>query len=264
MGSVNFLKKVPFFKRKCLIFKWKHQKRIDILNTNIDAQRDIEIKCNGELIPFVKKFTLLGVILDEYLTFDLHTISMCSKVNWKIGILKKSSYLFDLKFRITLFKLFIMSKYDYCSTLFFYFSDETNHDRLEKNYCKSLKSYLNIKTNGMTLEEKHVKLKSFRLMPLRLRLFQNLVFFIFSLIKTNRCNNLLEAIYSFKKDRESRSAFNETFFNTNLYKYSFLSISIKLLNSFIYKHIQSTEETFRGAFEKAIFIFYVNSSKFWT
>ena len=209
------------------------------------------------LVKILKRFKLIS-------SKDLHTISMCSKVNWKIGILKKSSYLFDLKFRITLFKLFIMSKYDYCSTLFFYFSDETNHDRLEKNYCKSLKSYLNIKTNGMTLEEKHVKLKSFRLMPLRLRLFQNLVFFIFSLIKTNRCNNLLEAIYSFKKDRESRSAFNETLFNTKLYKFSFLSISIKLFNGFIYKHIQSTEETFRGAFEKAIFIFYVNSSKFWT
>ena len=76
--------------------------------------------------------------------------------------------------------------------------------------------------------------------------------------------DLLKIFWRFLDDRESRSAFNETFFNTNLYKYSFLSISIKLLNSFIYKHIQSTEETFRGAFEKAIFIFYVNSSKFWT
>ena len=69
-----------------MIFKWKYQKQIDTMNTNIDAHYDIEIKCNDESIPFVKKFTLLGVILDEYLTFDLHTISLCSKVNWKISI----------------------------------------------------------------------------------------------------------------------------------------------------------------------------------
>jgi hypothetical protein len=107
-------------------FKWKYQRKIDLLNTNIDAIEDIIIKCENEKIPFVKKFTLLGVILDEYLTFDLHTISICSKVNWKISVLRKSSYLFDLKFRVTLFKLFIMSKYDYCSSLFIYFSDVCN------------------------------------------------------------------------------------------------------------------------------------------
>ena len=110
-------------KSNAMIFKWKYQRKIDLLNTNIDAIEDIIIKCENEKIPFVKKFTLLGVILDEYLTFDLHTISICSKVNWKISVLRKSSYLFDLKFRVTLFKLFIMSKYDYCSSLFIYFSD---------------------------------------------------------------------------------------------------------------------------------------------
>ena len=45
------------------------------------------------------------------------------KIDWKISVLKKSSYLFNLNFRITLFKLFIISKYDYCSTLFFHFND---------------------------------------------------------------------------------------------------------------------------------------------
>ena len=106
-------------KSNAMIFKWKYQKQIDVMNTNLDAQINVLIKCNNQLIPFVKKFTLLGVTLDEFLTFDVHTISLCSKVNWKISILKKSSFLFDLKFRTTLFKLFIMSKYDYCSSLFF-------------------------------------------------------------------------------------------------------------------------------------------------
>ena len=95
-------------KSSAMIFKWKYQQKFDQLNTNINAINNIEIKCDGENIPFVQKFTLLGVTLDEYLTFDLHTIALCSKVNWKISVLKKSSYLFDIKFRITLFKLFII------------------------------------------------------------------------------------------------------------------------------------------------------------
>ena len=149
-------------KSNAMIFKWKYQQQFDIMNTNLDAQNNVEIKCNNQLIPFVKKFTLLGVTLDEFLTFDVHTISLCSKVNWKISILKKSSFLFDLKFRTTLFKLFIMSKYDYCSSLFFHFGDNINQNRLEKNYCKALKSYLNINIKGMPIDEQFNKLKSFK------------------------------------------------------------------------------------------------------
>jgi hypothetical protein len=78
-------------KSSAMIFKWKYQQKFDQLNTNIDSISNIEIKCDGENIPFVQKFTLLGVTLDEYLTFDLHTIALCSKVNWKISVLKKSS-----------------------------------------------------------------------------------------------------------------------------------------------------------------------------
>ncbi len=86
-----------------------HLYRINFIDAMIEKE-DIIIKSENEKTPFVKKFTLLGVILDEYLTFDPHTISMCSVVNWKISVLRKSSYLFDLKFRVTLFNLFIMSK----------------------------------------------------------------------------------------------------------------------------------------------------------
>ena len=71
-------------KSNAMIFKWKYQRKMDVMNTNIDAFpsiEDLEIKCGGERIPFVKKFTLLGVLLDEFLTFDLHTIAVCSKVN---------------------------------------------------------------------------------------------------------------------------------------------------------------------------------------
>ena len=50
-------------KSNAMLFKWKNSPKLDELNTNILATNNLEVKCNGELIPFVKKFTLLGVII---------------------------------------------------------------------------------------------------------------------------------------------------------------------------------------------------------
>jgi hypothetical protein len=251
-------------KSSAMIFKWKYQQKFDQLNTNIDAINNIEIKCDGENIPFVQKFTLLGVTLDEYLTFDLHTITLCSKVNWKISVLKKSSYLFDIKFRITLFKLFIISKYDYCSSLFFHFSDYRNNERLDKNYAKSLKSYLNIKISNLDMDEQFNCLKDFNLLPLRLRFFQNLTFFIFSLVNGKKNVTLLRTINSYKKVRITRASFVEPVFKTVLYQFSFVTIAIRLLNAFIFKSVHIEEKKFRSACEAVLLSLYKANNKFWT
>ena len=151
-----------------------------MMNTNIDAFEELEIKCGGERIPLVKKFTLLGVLL--FILLDMHIIAVCSKVNWKISVIKKSSYLFDLKSRVTLFKLFIMFKYDYCSSLFIHFSDCRNNERLDKNFAKAIKSYLKINIYNHIIEEQLTVLKNYTLIPLKLRFFKDLVFFVFSLV----------------------------------------------------------------------------------
>jgi len=136
--------------------------------------------------------------------------------------------MFKLNIKLKL-KLFIISKYDYCSTLFFHFNDKRNEDRLEKNFAKAVKSYLNIKIRSMDLEEQYQHLKSFRLLPLKLRFFQNLVFFIFTLVKIRRPSILLQSIDSLKKTRVTRQPFSLPISNTNLYINSFLSISVVII-----------------------------------
>ena len=49
---------------------------------------NIKLESNGINIPFVTSFKLLGVIVDNKLKFDLHTISICRKVCFKIHTLK--------------------------------------------------------------------------------------------------------------------------------------------------------------------------------
>ena len=75
-------------KSNAILFKWKYMPRTDIMNTNIDALNNIEIKCNGEKVPFVNKITLLGVVIDEYLSFDQYTICLF-KSAWKIKCSKE-------------------------------------------------------------------------------------------------------------------------------------------------------------------------------
>ena len=111
---------------------------------------NIKLESNGINIPFVTSFKLLGVIVDNKLKFDLHTISVCKKVCSKVHTLKKCAYLFDLNFKVILFKLFIQSSYDYCSTLFFHFSDKTDSDRLDKSFIKAVNKFLNIKLYEIT------------------------------------------------------------------------------------------------------------------
>ena len=255
-------------KSNAMLLKWKYSPKLDELNTNTDALNNLQLKCNGETVPFVKKFTLLGVVIDEYLNFDLHTIALCSKVSWKLSVLKKSSYLFDLKFRIILFKLFLQSKYDYCSTLFFHFSNKRGNDRLDKSFAKSIKKYLNINIYDMDLTNQFNHLRDFKLLPLRLRFFQNFVFFTFNLLKENRKSVLLDSFVKLKKVRVQRNNtnFHEPKPNTSLYKFSFLSIAIKLLNSFISTNLWLSEISFRAMFNgnETILFLYIRCSKFWT
>ena len=99
----------------------------------------ILVSFNGELIPYVTKFTLLGIILEEYLIFDLHTISLGSKVNRKISVLKKSSCLFNINFRkhYLNFSLFL----NLTTVLpFFYFNNLSKALRIERNFANALQS----------------------------------------------------------------------------------------------------------------------------
>ena len=89
-------------------------------------------------------------------------------------------------------------------------------------------------------------------------------FIIFSLTKSKRNSALSREINSHKKLRPLRTFFNEPIFNTVLYQFSFLTISIKLLNSFIYKNIHIEEKMFRSAFEATILESYKANNKFWT
>ena len=187
-------------------------------------------------------------------------------VMWKLSVLKKSSYLFDLKFRTILFKLFLQSKFDYCSTILFRTSI-CNSIRLDKCFSKALKRYLHINLNNMELAEQFNYLKQFTLLPLKMRFFQNFVFFTFTLLKENKENVLLNSVLNLKRERSLRfSVFHEPKYLTSLYQFSFISIAIRLLNSFINSNLWLSDTSFRSMFNgnDNVKFFHLRCSNYWT
>jgi hypothetical protein len=85
------------------------------------------------------------VTIDNKLKFDIHTIDLCEKVCFKFRILSICAFLFDAEFKEILIKLFILPSYDYCSTLFYHFNNQTDSKRLIKPFSKNIFKFLKIK-----------------------------------------------------------------------------------------------------------------------
>ena len=57
------------------------------LSTKIN--NNLEITCNGSLLTNVMNVKLLGLEIDEELSFSEHIMTVCKKVSQRIGLLKK-------------------------------------------------------------------------------------------------------------------------------------------------------------------------------
>ena len=148
-------------------------------------QTQLSIDCNHDKISFSSEVKLLGVIIDNKLTFASQTSHMCKKVNSKTHLLNKSLYIFTYTFKPILFKLFIQSQFDYCSTLIIHQTNKNNKDRLITCFNKSIKRILNINLSHLTVDEQYHKLNTFKVLPLSFRHFFRFSTFLFNIILNN-------------------------------------------------------------------------------
>ena len=88
------------------------------------------------LIHIVSSTKLLGVIIDNKLKFDLNSKDVTRRVAYKVRVLLKSAFLFDIEFKTILFKLFILSTFDYCSSLFVHFFKSSLPTQIRKIILK--------------------------------------------------------------------------------------------------------------------------------
>ena len=68
----------------------------------------------GSTIKANKEEVLLGVRIDNNLTFKEHVTSICSKTNQKLHVLTRVSKYFRLQTNHILIKSFVASQFNYC------------------------------------------------------------------------------------------------------------------------------------------------------
>jgi hypothetical protein len=192
---------------------------------------NLTIKVDNHYVDFVTETRVLGVILDSKLNFETHTDTVMKKVNSRTFILSRSIKMFPSKFRTSLFKLFIVPNFEYCSSLFYVLNSNSLKKKLEYCFAKSAKRIMNINIFNRTEAEQYNLLKILNILPLTYRLLYHYLCFIFIILKNPKLelSNLVEK-HSTKRDL--RSAFSLPIINKNIKIYSLLVTLLKTVNLF--------------------------------
>ena len=145
-----------------IMFIWP--KRIILPNT---------VALDSSTISVVKEFKLLGIWLDDKLSFKLHVSKTCMLINRKLYSIKNIFYLSN-DVKLQFFKTFILPYFDYSISLLVYFSKESVR-KLAKLYHK-----INL-SRFSTPYEMNSALKPFHLFSFQHRCVFRILSFIFKL-----------------------------------------------------------------------------------
>ena len=98
----------------------------------------------------MNEFKLLGCILDSKLTFNQHFKNLRATVLKKLFAIKRIFFLSE-KIKIQFFKTFLLTQFDYCASLFIYFSKSfiTSHENLY-NLC--LFHLIKLELNNLSID----------------------------------------------------------------------------------------------------------------
>ena len=106
--------------------------------------------------------------LNYLLSLLMHITELCIKINSKALFLSRWFFMYSNNFRVTLFKLFIESNFDYCSYLFLFTSNCNCMTKLCSVFKRNFNFFLNVGLEHADLDEPRKLLRPLRLMPLNI------------------------------------------------------------------------------------------------
>ena len=158
--------------------------------------------------------------------------------------------------------MFIQSRLEYCSSLFIHLSDKNDANIIEKCFNNSINKILGIKLHYKTIKEQLIILKPYNIIPLKLRHFDRFCIYLFSLFKNNNCKKSIKVTKS--RSSATRTHFCSLLVNSNFVEFSFITISTKLLNSFLFNQLQLSTNPFKSFLKNNLLKLYNSSERFWT
>ena len=82
--------------------------------------QEAQVVIDNEEIECKSSLTLLGVLIDNKLSFDAHIQQVCQKAKCTIGVLLRMKNLVPEKTKLDLFKEVILPKLNYCSLVWLF------------------------------------------------------------------------------------------------------------------------------------------------
>ena len=128
-----------------------------------------EIVIDNHSVQVVNSFKLLGIHIDNYLSFENQVAEIKRSVNKKLYSLKRLKFL-SLSTEIYFFKCFILPNFDYCSSIYLFFNKKLI-EILNKFFNLCLYRLLNINVFDMDILNQKEFLLRFNILPLKMRFF---------------------------------------------------------------------------------------------
>jgi hypothetical protein len=173
-----------------------------ITNKRVELPKSIEI--DGQNIEVVTKFKLLGVTIDNKLTFDDFVAQQCSSINKRLYMIKRHFYLPE-EVKLTFFKSFILPCFDYCISLSIYFN-KSNLQRLCKMYYLCLFKLFKFNFENLPINEINSLLEPYNLFSFQHRITSRILTFIAKICSKE------EAPFELKKSLELIKLINANYF----------------------------------------------------
>ena len=155
-----------------------------------DPNEEFSIKVDNLDIKNSKCQKLLGIKIDNKLTFDDHVTSICTNASQKLHALSRVRNFMTLKQAKIILKTFILSHFGYCPLVWMFHSRKLNrrinrlHERALRITYKDDKSSFNellIKDESFTVHERNIQTLAIELYKVTYGLSPKIMDFIFPL-----------------------------------------------------------------------------------
>ena len=104
---------------KCNFIIFGHSRKLKLVN-------DVSLKVNSTAIDRTDSFKYLGVVINQTMSWSEHIDTISTKINQRIGLIKRIRHLLPLHAKLTLYNCLIIPLFDYGDTVW----GDKNNDTL--------------------------------------------------------------------------------------------------------------------------------------
>ncbi len=103
-----------------------------------DSNNTINVNIDSTVLTPISNIKILGVTIDERLTFNEHINIICSNAAWQLNAIKRLQCNLDKKSRLAIYRSYILSNFNYCPFVCHFFGIQISRN-MEKIQERALR-----------------------------------------------------------------------------------------------------------------------------